>query len=81
MLALFFALGRFLSTLGPLLRVSGLLVGVLGWFCYLRECSGVDFGWFGSLPGMFLEPPTRFFFSVLSASVPAFRTNAGYAKT
>ena len=58
MLALFFALGRFLGALGPLLRVSWLLVGVLGWFCRVRERSGVDFG---GLPGVFFEPPTLIF--------------------
>ena len=61
MLALFFALGRFLGALGPLLRVSWLLVAVLGWFCRVRERSGVDFGGFGTLPGMFFEPPTLIF--------------------
>ena len=60
-MALFFALGRFVGTLGPLLRVSWLLVGVLGWFCRVQERSRVDFGGFGALPGVFLEPPTLIF--------------------
>ena len=61
MLEQFFAFGRFLGALGPLLRVSWLLVGVLGWFCRVRARSGVDVGGFGPLPGMFLEPPTLIF--------------------
>ena len=61
MLAIFFALGRFLGALGPLLRVSWLLVAVLGWFCRVRERSGLDFAGVGTLPGMFLEPPTLIF--------------------
>ena len=61
MLALFFALGRFLGALGPLLRVSWLLVAVLDWFCHVRNRSGVDFKEFGTLPGMFLEPPILIF--------------------
>ena len=61
MLALFFALGRFLGALGPLLRVSWLLVAVLGWFCHVRDRSGVDFRGFGTLPGVFFEPTTLIF--------------------
>ena len=61
MLGPFSSLGRFLGALGPLLRVSWLLVGVLGWFCRVRTRSGVDFGGFGPLPGMFLEPPILIF--------------------
>ena len=63
MLALFFALGRFLGTLGPLLRVSWLLVGFLGWFCRVQGRSGLDFGGFGTLLqlGVFFEPPTLIF--------------------
>ena len=55
MLALLFALGPFLGALGPLLHVSWLLVGVHGWFCRVRERSGVDCGGFGTLAGMFFE--------------------------
>ena len=61
MLALFFALGRFLGALGPLLRVSWLLLAVLGWFYRVRERSGVDFGGFGTLPGVFFKPLTLVF--------------------
>ena len=61
MLAPFSSLGRFLGALGPLLHVSWLLVGVLGWFCRVQERSRVDFGGFGALPGVFLEPPTLIF--------------------
>ena len=50
-----------LGALGPLLRVSWLLVGVLSWFFRVRERPGVDFGRFGTLPGVFLEPPTLIF--------------------
>ena len=46
---------------GPLLRLSCLLVGVLGWFCRVQERARVDFGGFGALPGVFLEPPTLIF--------------------
>ena len=52
---------RFLGALGPFLRVSWLLVAVLGWFCRVRERSGVDFGGFGTLPGVFFEPQTLIF--------------------
>ena len=61
MLVPFFALGRFLGALGPLLRVSWLLVAVLGWFCHVRDRSGDDFRGFGTLPGGILEPPASFF--------------------
>ena len=61
MLGTIFALGRFLGALGHLLRVSWLLVGVLGRFFCVRERPGLDFGGFGSLPGRFLELPTFIF--------------------
>ena len=49
------------GALGPLLRGSWLLVSVLGWFGRVRARSGLDFGGFGTLPGVFLEPPTLIF--------------------
>ena len=61
MLALLFALGGFLGSLGPLSRASWLLVGFLGRFFGVRERSGLDFKGFGSFPGEFLEPPTSIF--------------------
>ena len=54
----------YLGALGPLLRVSWLLVGVLDRFCCVWERFGLDFGRFGSLLGGFLDPPT-FIFPVL----------------
>ena len=61
MLSLFFALGRFLGALGPLLRVSWLLVGVQGRFFCVWVRSELDFAGFGTGPGRFLEPPTFIF--------------------
>ena len=66
MLEQFFAFGRFLGALGPLLRVSWLLVGVLDRFLRvlfafldalgsILEGSGLVWGGFGSLPVVFVQ--------------------------
>ena len=80
MLEQFFAFGRFLGALGPLLRVSWLLVGVLGRFCGVRSAPGLILEGLGPFRKI-LKPLASFFSWVSGPRVRAFRTSSRCAKT
>ena len=77
MLALFFALGRFLAAF----CVLGAFVLVLGWFFCVLERSRVNFGGSWRRPGKVWEVPRAYFSMFLRARELALRKNSRCAKT